>query len=98
MFQWLRKAYDATKRVLGKVKSGVETGARIFNKGKEFYISAKGFASNLPFIGAVASEMINKAEGQANQYAKSKIGIDFKDIDKAVSTAETVAKYLPSNR
>jgi hypothetical protein len=98
MFQWLRRAYQATKHVLGKVKSGVETGARLFNKGKELYSSAKGFASNLPFVGAAAGEMIKKAEGQANEYAKSKIGVDFKDINKAVSTAEGVAKYLPSVR
>lgn len=98
MFQWLRKAYEGAKRVLGKVKSGVETGARVFNRGKELYNSAKGFASNLPFVGAAASEMIKKAEGQANEYAKSRIGIDFKDINKAVSTAEGVAKYLPSSR
>lgn len=98
MFNWLRRAYQATKQVLGKVKSGVESGAKIFNKGKELYGSAKGFVSNLPFVGAAAGEMIKKAEGQANQYAKEKIGIDFKDINKAVSTAEGVAKYLPSGR
>jgi hypothetical protein len=96
MLSWLRKAYEGAKRVLGKVKTGVESGARIFNKGKEIYGNVKNFASNLPVIGAVAKEMINKAEGQANEYARSKIGIDFKDINKAVSTAEGVAKYLPS--
>jgi hypothetical protein len=95
MLSWLKKAYEGTKRVLGKVKSGVESGAKIFNKGKEIYNTAKSFASNLPIVGTVAKEMINKAEGQANDYAKSKIGIDFKDINKAVSTAETAAKYLP---
>lgn len=98
MFSWLRKAYEGARRVLGKVKSGVEVGAKVFNKGKELYNSAKGFASNLPFVGAVAKEMIGKAEGQANEYAKSKVGMDFKDLSKAVSTAEGVAKYLPSDR
>jgi hypothetical protein len=87
-----------TKHVLGKVRSGVETGAKIFNKGKELYGSLKGFATNLPFVGAVAKEMIGKAEGQANQFAREKIGVDFKDINKAVSTAEGVAKFLPSGR
>lgn len=98
MFNWLKKAWGATKHVLGRVKSGVESGAKLFNKGKEMYSGIKGFASNLPFVGAVASEMINKAESSANQYAKQKIGLDFKDINKAVSTAEGVAKYLPSGR
>jgi hypothetical protein len=97
MFNWLRKAWGTTKRVLGKVKSGVETGARIFNKGKQIYAGVKDIASNLPVVGAVASEMINKAENQANAYAKRNVGLDFKDINKAVSTAEKVAKYLPSS-
>jgi len=96
MLSWLKKAFNVGKMVLGRVKSGVETGAKVFNKGKEIYGNVKNFASNLPVVGAVAKEMINKAEGQVNQYAKSKIGIDFKDINKAVSTAEGVAKYLPS--
>lgn len=95
MFNWLRKAWGATKNVLGKVKSGVESGAKLFNKGKEIYGTVKNFASNLPVVGTIAKEMINKAEDSANQYAKQKIGIDFKDINKAVSTAEGVAKYLP---
>jgi hypothetical protein len=95
MFQWLRKAFDATKRVLGKVKSGVEGGVKIFNKGKELYSNAKNFASNLPVVGTVAKEAINKFENKANEAVKSRIGVDFKDVNKAVSTAETVAKYLP---
>jgi hypothetical protein len=95
MFQWLRKAYDMTKRVLGKVKSGVEGGARLFNKGKEMYTNAKNFATNLPVVGTVAGNAINKFENKANEAVKSRIGVDFKDLNKAVSTAETVAKYLP---
>jgi hypothetical protein len=97
MFQWLRKAYQGTKRVLGKVRSGVETGARIFNKGKDIYNAVKNIASNLPVVGTVAGEAINRFENQANATAKRNIGIDFKDINKAVSTAERVAKYLPSS-
>jgi len=95
MFQWLKKAFEGTKRFLGRVKSGVETGARLFNKGKEMYSTAKNFASNLPVVGTVASNAINKFENKANEAVKSRIGVDFKDINKAVSTAETVAKYLP---
>jgi hypothetical protein len=98
MLSWLKKAFNVGKMVLGRVKSGVETGARLFNKGKEIYSGVKGFASNLPFVGSVAGEMIKKAEGQANEYAKQRLGVDFKDVNKAVSTAEGVAKFLPSSR
>lgn len=95
MLSWLKKAWGVTKMVLGKVKSGVEGGVRIFNKGKEMYSNAKNFASNLPVVGTAASNAINKFENKANEAVKSRIGVDFKDINKAVSTAETVAKYLP---
>jgi hypothetical protein len=83
------------KRFLGKVKSGVESGARIFNKGKEVYSNVKNFASNLPVVGSMASEMIKKGESQANEYAKKNLGVNFSDLNKVVSTAEGVAKYLP---
>jgi len=96
MFNWLRKAWGVTKHVLGRVKSGVETGAKLFNKGKELYSSAKGFASNLPFVGAAAKEMIGAGERRVNQAVRDKIGVDFGDLSKAVSTAEGVAKFLPS--
>jgi len=96
MFQWLNKAFQVTKRGLGKVKSGVEYGARLYNKAKEAYKAGKNFASNLPVVGSVASEFINKSEKQANEYAKRNLGVNFSDVDKAVTTAERVAKYLPS--
>ena len=41
--------------------------------------------------------MIKKYEGQANDYAKRNIGVNFGDINKIVSTADRVAKYLPSS-
>jgi len=95
MFQWLKRAFQGTKRVLGKVRGGVEYGAKLYHKGKDVYNAVKNIASNLPVVGTVASEFINKSENQANDYAKRNLGVNFRDVDKAVSTAETVAKYLP---
>lgn len=95
MFNWLKNAWGTTKRVLGKVKSGIESGAKIFNKGKEMYSKAKSFASNLPVVGQVAQELIGKAEEYANKEAKQRLGADFSDLNKAVSTAENVSRYLP---
>jgi hypothetical protein len=94
---WLKQAYQTIRRVLGKVKSGVETGARIFNKGKAIYGGVKNFASNLPIIGTAAGNAIARGEAQANDYAKKNLGVNFGDVDRVVSTAERVAKYLPSN-
>jgi hypothetical protein len=95
MFNWIKKAWSGTKRVLGRVKAGVEHGAKLFSKGKELYSSAKNFASNLPVVGQVAKELIGKAEDYANKEAKQRLGADFSDLSKGVATAERVASYLP---
>jgi hypothetical protein len=95
MFNWVRKFYSGAKRVLGRVKSGVEHGAKIFTRGKEIYANAKNFASNLPVVGQVAREVIGKAEEFANKEAKQRLGADFSDLNRAVSTAESAARYLP---
>jgi hypothetical protein len=84
------------KRVLGKVKSGIETGARIFNKGKEIYSNAKNFVTNLPVVGNLARDVIQKAETSANEMAKRKLGVNFNDVNQAVSRLETGARYLPT--
>jgi hypothetical protein len=93
---WLSKAFQTVKRVLGKVRSGIQGGARLFNKGKELYGTAKNFVYNLPVVGAVAKELVGKAEESLNKYAKEKTGINFQDVNRAVSTAEKVSKFLPS--
>ncbi len=96
MFNWLKKAWSTAKQVLGKVKSGVQGGARLFNRGKELYGNAKNFVYNLPVIGTVAKELVGKAEDSLNKYAKEKTGINFQDVNRAVSTAERVSNFLPS--
>jgi len=96
MFNWIRKALGMGKRVLGKVKSGIETGARIFNKGKEIYSNAKNFVTNLPVVGNLARDVIQKAETSANEMAKRNLGVNFNDVNQAVSRLETGARYLPT--
>lgn len=94
---WLRQAYQTIRKVLGKVKTGIDTGAKIFRRGKEMYGGAKNFVTSLPVVGMAASNAIARGESQANDYAKRNIGINFGDVDRAVSTAERVSKYLPSS-
>jgi len=81
---------------MGKIKRGVQSGARLFNKGKEIYDGAKNFASNLPVVGSVAKELIGKAEEGANKYVKEKTGVNFQDVNKAVSMAGRLSNNLPS--
>jgi hypothetical protein len=96
MFSWLNKAYEGVKQTLGKVKSGIEGGAKLFDKGKETYSKVKSMVSNIPVVGAIANEMIGKAETQANAYAKKQTGLSLQDIDKGVSTAKKATSYLPN--
>jgi hypothetical protein len=95
MFGWLKKMYRGARNVIGRVKSGVEGGAKLFTRGKEMYGKVKNFASNLPIVGTVAKELIAGAEDYANKEAKSRLGADFSDLNKAVGMAEGVARYLP---
>ena len=96
LFSWLSPGYEAVKRTLGKVKSGVEGATQLFDKAKSGYAKAKEFAVNLPVVGGLANEMIGKAENQANDYTKQKTGLSFQDIDKGVSTAKKASSYLPN--
>jgi hypothetical protein len=52
--------------------------------------------SNIPVVGAIANEMIGKAETQANAYAKKQTGLSLQDIDKGVSTVKKATSYLPN--
>jgi hypothetical protein len=85
------RVFGTTKRVLGKVKGGVEGGARLFSKINEAYRDVKNFASNVPMVG----EMINKAEGKADELVKNKVGLGFNDLKKVGSTVRGVVNYLP---
>ena len=96
MFNWLKKAWGAMKGVLGKVKHGVQKGAQLFNKGRNIYNDVKVKAANLPTIGPVASTMIYNAENMLNQKAKDKLGVNFQDVARTVSTADRLSNYLPS--
>jgi len=91
MLSWLKTAFDNTKQVLGKVKSGVESGAKMFDKGKQAYGQIKSFASNVPMVGKVLSNL----ENQANMYAKKTTGLSLQDIDRGVSTAAKGAAQIP---
>jgi hypothetical protein len=95
MFNWIKKAWSGARQVLGRVKAGVEHGARLFGRGRELYTRAKEVASGLPVVGTVAKELIGKAEEYANKEAKQRLGADFSDLSKGVATAEKIAGYLP---
>ena len=96
MWNWLRKAWAVGKQVLGKVKGGLDTGLRLFQKGKDVYSSIKNTVSNLPVVGSVASNLINKGEEELAKYAKEKTGYNMSDVNKLAGMARTVSNILPT--
>lgn len=98
MFNWLKKAWAGTKRVLGKVRNGIESGVKLFNKGKQLYTAGKNYVSNLPVVGNAAKSMIDKAEGNVNKYVKDKTGQSLESIDRAVDVTGFAAKHFLPER
>jgi hypothetical protein len=96
MWNWLKKAWATGKKVLGKVKGGLDTGLRLFQKGKDFYTGLKNTASNLPVVGAVASNLISKGEEAVSKFAKEKTGYDMSDVNKLAGLAKNVSNILPT--
>ena len=97
MFNWLRKGLMMGKKVLGRVKGGLDTGLRLFQKAKDVYGGLKNTASNLPVVGAVASNLIGKGEEALSKYAKEKTGYSMSDVNKLAGMARTVSNLLPGS-
>jgi len=95
VLSWLSKAFNTGRHIFGKVRSGIESGVRMFNKGKEMYSQVRQKISDLPVVGPAASAVISRMETKADDFAKRKLGIGLSDIDKGVSRIERASQYLP---
>ena len=92
---FLGRMFEGAKRFLGKVKSGLGRGLKIFDKVKGGYEGIKNTLSNLPVVGSAAKELISKGETAVSDYAKAKTGIDPAMIGKGISIARKVEAALP---
>lgn len=97
MPSWLSKAWSFGKRVLGKVRGGLEKGLRLFQKAKAGYGEMKQRAENLPFVGEAARNLIAEGERKVMDYAREKSGgiITPQNIAVAEGVARRVARNLP---
>ena len=84
------------KRFLGKVKGGLDTSLRLFQKGKDVYSGLKSTVTSLPVVGATASSLLNKGEEALSQYAKEKTGYNMSDVNKLAGLAKNISNILPS--
>lgn len=87
--QWIKKAVEGGKRFLGKVKSGLERGLQLFNKGKEKYAELKQRAGDLPYVGGAASNLIAEAERRVGQKYTEKTG---RELAQDIGRGEALAK------
>jgi len=95
MWNWIRKGWAIGKKVLGKVKGGLEKGLSLYQKGKERYNEAKYRASNLPFVGGVAADLIREAEGKVGQVYAEKTGRDLlQDVGRAEGLADKAKRGI----
>jgi hypothetical protein len=95
MWNWIKKGWAFGKKVLGKVKGGLEHGLRLYQSGKDKYNEAKFRASNLPFVGGVAADLIGQAEGKVGQLYAEKTGRDLlQDVGRAESLADKAKRGI----
>jgi hypothetical protein len=97
MPSWLNKIFDGGKRVLGKVRGGLEAGLRLFNKARSGYGNVKQMAGNLPIVGQVAAGLIGEGERRAMEFASQKSGgyITPQNVELAAGISRRVARNLP---
>jgi hypothetical protein len=89
MFSWLRKAVEGGKRLIGKVKRGLEKGLELYNFGKRKYGELKQRAADLPFVGGAASNIISEAERRVGDKYSEVTG---RDIRSDIRTGERLAQ------
>ena len=95
MWNWIKKAWAFGKKVLGKVKGGLEKGLTLYQKGKDKYAEVKRRAEDLPVIGGAAADLIRQAEGKVGQVYAEKTGRDLlQDIGRAEGVAEKVQRGI----
>jgi len=95
MWNWIKKGWSVGKKVLGKIKGGLERGLGLYQKGKELYGDLKSKAASLPVVGAVASDLIREAEGKVGQVYAEKTGRDLlKDVGRAEGLADRAKRGI----
>jgi hypothetical protein len=92
---FLGRLIQGGKRFLGKLKSGLGAGLRIFDKAKDKYQSVKSSIANLPVVGTAAAELIRQGESKLGEYSKQK-GVDPAMLQSGLSMARKAEAILPT--
>jgi hypothetical protein len=95
---WVSKAKEKMVLWGKKVRSGLESGLRLFEKAKAGYGQAKKYVADLPLVGGVAS----RALGELERKAIEKIGevtegvVTPRNVQMAEGVARKAIRNLPA--
>jgi hypothetical protein len=92
MFGFLGKLIGMGVKLFSKIKPAVQGAVKLFDKGKNIYSTVKNTVSNVPFVGSLAKDYINKGEEKLAELSKNAIGITPSDINQAVGVADRLTR------
>jgi ribosomal protein S3 len=84
--------FASTAKAYGKKAIDVaKNAALMYDKAKGIYTNIKDTVSNLPVVGNIASNLINKGENFVNEQLMKRTGMNASDIDQKIHEARTTA-------
>ena len=95
---WLNKAKEKMVLWGKKVRSGLESGLRLFEKAKSGYGQAKKSVADLPIVGKAASQVV----GELEKMAIEKVGevtegvVTPRNVQMAEGLARRAIRNLPA--
>jgi len=92
MFGFLGKLVGMGVKLFSKIKPAVQGAVKLFDKGKSLYSTVKNTVSNVPLVGSLARDYINKGEEKLAELSKNAIGITPSDINQAVGVADRLTR------
>lgn len=92
MFGFLGSLIGMGAKLFSKIKPAIQGAVKLFNKGKNVYSAVKSTVSNVPVVGQLASQYIQKGEDRLAQISKDALGFTPSDVGKAVGVADRLTR------
>jgi hypothetical protein len=95
---WVSKAKEKMVLWGKKVRSGLESGLRLFEKAKAGYGQAKKYIADIPVIGGAASRGLGELERKAIEKVGELTGgvVTPQNVQRAEGVARFAARNLPA--
>lgn len=95
---WVSKAKEKMVLWGKKLRSGLESGLRLFDKAKAGYGGIKKFVGDIPLVGGAASQALGRLEQKAMEKIGESTGgiVTPQNIQRAEGIARFAARNLPA--